>query len=80
MENKIFYIDQEMNKQIVIYLPSEIKLSNKKGVNLFIYATTQINLEILTLNVNKQTRKGTYFMILFIYKIREHANYLQLQK
>lgn len=40
MENKIFYIDQEMNKQIVIYLPSEIKLSNKKGVNLFIYATT----------------------------------------
>ena len=78
MEN-IFYIDQEMNKQIVIYLPSEIKLSNKKELTL-IYATTQINLKILTLNVNSQTRKGTYFMILFVYKIREDANYLQLQK
>ena len=78
MEN-IFYIDQEMNKQIVIYLPSEIKLSNKKELTL-IYATTQINLKILTLNVNSQTRKGTYFMILFVYKIREDANYLQLPK
>ena len=38
MEN-IFYIDQEMNKQIVIYLPSDIKLSNKKELTL-IYATT----------------------------------------
>ena len=35
-----------------------------------------MNLKILMLNVNSQTRKGTYFIISFIYKIREDANYL----